>query len=148
MSTNLIIYKCDIKAFHKILLIKCLVFKKYFIDLFTYFGLHWFCCCLQAFSRFLEQGLLSSCGTWASHCGGFSCCGAQALEFVGSDAHRLSYSSALKSSWNGAWPLVPCISRQIPNLWTTREVLFKCLCCCLKETLADMHAFVHLFSKK
>ena len=28
------------------------------------------CCCAQAFS---------SCGTQPSHCGGFSCCGAQAL---------------------------------------------------------------------
>ena len=26
-----------------------------------------------------EQGLLSGCGAQASHCGGFSCCGAWAL---------------------------------------------------------------------
>ena len=26
-----------------------------------------------------EQGLLSSCSEWASHCGGVSSCGAQAL---------------------------------------------------------------------
>ena len=31
------------------------------------------------FSSCSEQGLLSSCGAWASHCGGFSCCRAQAL---------------------------------------------------------------------
>ena len=30
-----------------------------------------------------EGGLLSSCGTPASHCGGFSCCEAQALGCVG-----------------------------------------------------------------
>jgi len=29
-------------------------------------------------------GLLSICGVWASHFGGFSCCGAQAVE------HKLS----------------------------------------------------------
>ena len=28
-------------------------------------------CCAQAFSSCGEQGLLSSCGAWASHCGGF-----------------------------------------------------------------------------
>ena len=47
----------------------------------TYFlavlGLH---CCTQAFSSCRERGLLSSCGAWASHRGGFSCCGAQALD--------------------------------------------------------------------
>ena len=31
------------------------------------------------FSSCRELGLLSSCGTWALHCGGFSCCIAQAL---------------------------------------------------------------------
>ena len=32
-------------------------------------GLH---CCTWAFSSCSEQGLLSSCRVWASHCGGFS----------------------------------------------------------------------------
>ena len=30
-----------------------------------------------------EWGLLSSCGPWASHCGGFSCCVAWALGLTG-----------------------------------------------------------------
>ena len=33
-------------------------------------GLH---CCMQALSSW-ERGLLSSCGAWTSHQGGFSCC--------------------------------------------------------------------------
>ena len=33
-----------------------------------------------------ERELLSRCGAWASHCDGFSCCGVQALELVGSVA--------------------------------------------------------------
>ena len=38
-------------------------------------------CCTQAFSSCGEcRRLLSGCGTWASHCGSFSCCGAWALE--------------------------------------------------------------------
>ena len=37
------------------------------------------CCCVQAFSSGRTQGLLSSCGAWASHCSGFSYCRAQVL---------------------------------------------------------------------
>ena len=37
----------------------------------------------QAFSSCSEQGLLFSCGAWASHCGGFSHCRAQALQHAG-----------------------------------------------------------------
>ena len=33
--------------------------------------------CGQAFPGGSKQGLLSSCGALAYHCGGFSCCGAQ-----------------------------------------------------------------------
>ena len=36
------------------------------------------CCWVQAFSRGRTQGLLSSCGAWASHRSGFSYCRAQA----------------------------------------------------------------------
>ena len=36
-------------------------------------------CWERAFPSCEEQGLLSSCGARASHCGGFPCCGAQAL---------------------------------------------------------------------
>ena len=39
-------------------------------------GLH---CCIQAFSSCSKKELLSSCNAQASHCGGFSGCGAQAL---------------------------------------------------------------------
>ena len=38
-------------------------------------GLH---CFAQAFSGCGEQSLLSNCDAWPSHCGGFSCCRAQA----------------------------------------------------------------------
>ena len=50
--------------------------KKIFIYLF------WLCWVFIAswlFSSCVEWGLLSSCGVWVSHCGGFSCCGAGAL---------------------------------------------------------------------
>ena len=38
---------------------------------------------LRPFSSCGEQGLLSRCSAWASHCGGFSCCGAQAVGYSG-----------------------------------------------------------------
>ena len=55
-------------------------------------GLH---CCTQAFSSPGKWGLLSSVAQ-ASHCSGFSCCRAQALEHVGSAVldSRLSWSVA------------------------------------------------------
>ena len=37
----------------------------------------------SVFSSCGEQGLLSSCSAWASHCGGFSGCRAQALGYSG-----------------------------------------------------------------
>ena len=37
----------------------------------------------ELFSSCGEQGPLSSCDVWASRCGGFSCCGAQALGHAG-----------------------------------------------------------------
>ena len=53
----------------------------YFINLFIHLflavlGLH---CCAWAFSSCKDWGLFSSCGVGASHCGGFSSCGAWAL---------------------------------------------------------------------
>ena len=37
------------------------------------------CCCMRAFSSCREWGVTLRCGARASHCGGFSCFGAQAL---------------------------------------------------------------------
>ena len=50
------------------------------------------CCYMQAFPSSSERGLLSSWVMWASQCGGFSCCGAQALEHAGLvvEVHGLS----------------------------------------------------------
>ena len=43
-------------------------------------GLH---CCARAFSSCGRRGLLCSCGSWASHCSGFSFCRAPAVGNVG-----------------------------------------------------------------
>ena len=42
--------------------------------------------CLWAFSNCGDQVLLSTCDVQASHCGGFSCCRAQALSMLASVA--------------------------------------------------------------
>ena len=60
---------------------KCHLFNNFQCFLFIYLflavlGLR---CCVQAFSSCSEQGLLCSCSAWASHCGGFCCCRAEAL---------------------------------------------------------------------
>ena len=53
-----------------------------------------FCCCLGLCSRCGERWLLSSCGIQASHFGGFSCCGARALE----PADSVAVACRLKST--------------------------------------------------
>ena len=97
------------------------MFKKLFIYLF--FAALALCCCVHAFSSCSELRLLSSCCVWASHCSGFSYCGACAL------GHRFSscgpWAYALKHvgpSWTRDGTCVPCIGRQILNHWTTMEV--------------------------
>ena len=50
--------------------------KKIYVFILVALGL---CCCIHAFSSYSEWELLSSSGMWASHCSGFSCCGAWAL---------------------------------------------------------------------
>ena len=71
-----------------------------FIYLFIYLFLVVSClhCYVWAFSNCSEQGLFSSKGAQASHCGGFSCCRAQALgnEGFGVAAHILCCSLACR----------------------------------------------------
>ena len=61
--------------FHYIFFGKCrsdlLIFKIFMIYLFILAALG-LCCCAWAFSSCGKQGLISSQGVWASHCGGFS----------------------------------------------------------------------------
>ena len=60
----------------------CLIVSFLFIYFFKFYlllaalGL---CCCTGAFSSWGERGLLFAADARASHCGGFSCCGARAL---------------------------------------------------------------------
>ena len=105
-------------------------FKCFIIYLFlAVLGLH---CCWWAFSSCSEQGLRSSCGARASHCGGFSCFRAQALGPVGSVVAKHRLSSCGNRSLVAPWPVgssqtrdqtrVSCIGRPILYRSATREV--------------------------
>ena len=59
-------------------------FFNVYLFIYIYLAVLDLCCCVQAFSSCREQELLSSCCVQACHCGGFSCCGAQALGCMGS----------------------------------------------------------------
>ena len=81
-------------------------------------------CFSQAFSSCSEWGTLSSCGVWASYCRGFSPCRAQALRVQTQKLWCIGWLSSrhVGSSCTRDQTCVPCIGRQIPNHWTTREV--------------------------
>ena len=51
----------------------------YFISLFLYFWLCWVFVAARGLSLVVVSRATLCYGTQASHCGGFSCCGAQAL---------------------------------------------------------------------
>ena len=72
-------------------------------------------CCMQTFS---------SCGAWASHCGGFSCWGALALHVWAEWlwCTGLVASQLMGSSQTRDWTHVSFIGRWIFNQWANREV--------------------------
>ena len=72
----------------------------------------------ELFSSYSDQGLLSSCGAWAFHCSGFSCCKAWALGLM---------AAARGLNRCGTWALFtedhpgPGIEPVSPYHWATRE---------------------------
>ena len=80
----------------------------------NYLWLHWV---------FIAACRHSSCGEWASQCGGFSCCAARALGCASSGVVATSRvaSRHVESSQTRDWTHVPCIGMWTPNHWTTRE---------------------------
>ena len=107
---------------YNILSIYISFFKK---DCLLIYLIFWLCCVFFAVSR-LSGFLFSSCGAWASHCGGFSYCGAHALGTWVSlvVAHRLSCSVARRIFPDQGSNLCPLHWRWILILCTTREVSF------------------------
>ena len=96
-------------------------FFKIYLYVLAIVGLH---CCTLAFSSCREWGLLFSCGTQASHCSGFSCCGGQTLGMLASVvvAYGLVALQHVGYSQTRDGTCVPCIGRQILYHWTTSKV--------------------------
>ena len=103
------------------------------------------------FLQLLRAGATLCCGAHVPHCGGFSCCGAQALgtrasvvvargfSSCGTQAQQLWFTGLVAprhvgSSRIRARTRVPCIGRQILNHCTTREVR---ACQCLQKERRD-----------
>ena len=82
-----------------------------------------------------------------SHCSSFSC-GAQALGCMGFSSRSAwaYYPWHVGSSQTRDWTCVPCISRQILNQWTTREVLFRLFKSYHKQRLLLEFPFIFLDS--
>ena len=76
------------------------------------------------FLQLRRAGATLRCGVQASHCGGFSCCGARALGTKASVVVALSLVTPwhVGSSWTRDRTHVPCIGRWIINHCATREV--------------------------
>ena len=72
----------------------------------TVLGLHYFMWIFSSCGKWRGGGgvgaLLLRCSVWASHCGGFSCCGPRALECTVSVVvvHGLSCPQHVEFSWS------------------------------------------------
>ena len=99
-----------------------LLFK--FLFIFLFMSVPDICWGTRAFSSCSQWELLSRCGVWASHCGGFSWYGAPALWFLGSvvGVHGFSCSESCGIFPHQGSNPCPSIGRRILNHWTTREV--------------------------
>ena len=108
---------------------------------FNYFYLFIFGCVgssllCMGFLQLRQAGATLHCSARASHCSGFSCCGAQALGVQAQQLWLMGYRAQAQqlwhtglvapwhvgSSWTSARTCVPCIGRQILNHCATREV--------------------------
>ena len=109
------------------------------------------------FSSCGEQGLLSSCGAQASHCGGFSCearapgcsafssCSSQAPEHWLSSVARVLICSVtgVRSPQIRDWTRVSCIGRQMLYLCVTREAPQ-----CVLTSYLSLTAFLEYFCEQ
>ena len=104
-------------------------------DVCFYLFLYWLCGVFLAGRRLplvAASGATLHCGTWASRCSAFSCCGAQAPGTWASVFAGCRLSSFgpwalvalwhVESSWTRDWTLAACIVRHIPVCYTTEEV--------------------------
>ena len=95
----------------------------------------------RTFSSCNEQGLLSSCGVWVSHCGGFSYCRTQALGTRASTLAVCGLSSCgtwaelFPDMWDLPGPGIEPVSPALAGRFLTTEVPGKPLMPLLKRRL-------------
>ena len=87
------------------------------------------CCYTPAFSSFGEKGLLARCCVGASHCGGVSCCGAQALWHRGFSSCR-GWAQLPCSMWNLPGPGIEAMSPAVAGRFLTTGPRGKSCCRC------------------
>ena len=73
------------------------------VAIFIYLPVLALCCCTWDFSSCRKWGLLPSCSAQASHCSGFSCCGAWALGHTGFNSWG-TWAFLFHSMWNLSRP--------------------------------------------
>ena len=78
-----------------------------YVCIYLYFWLRWVFVATWGFFQFWRAGATLLCGAWVSHCGGFACCGAQAVGTQASVvvACRLSSCDARAQLLRGIWDL-------------------------------------------
>ena len=97
-------------------------FKCFIIYLFlASLGLH---CSAQIFSSCGKWGLLSRCGTWTSHCSGFSYCGARTLGCVGFGSCG-ARAQLPRGMWNLPRPRIKPVSPALAGRLSTTGPLVK-----------------------
>ena len=108
-------------------------FKKIYLFIYLFLAVLGLCSCVWAFTSCCKLGLLSRCDVQASHCGGFSCCWAQALGYVGSGAgtHRLQSKGSVVvvdelscpgSMWNLPRPGIELMSLALTGRFFTTGI--------------------------
>ena len=98
------------------------MYGSYFIYLFIFGCVRCLLLC-TGFVYLQRVAATLRCGAWASHCGGFSCCGTGGLGVRASlvVAHGLSCSAACEIFPDQGQTCVPCVGRQTLNHCATRE---------------------------
>ena len=113
--------------------------------------------CLQTFSSFSGQRLLSSCGAQVSHCGGFACRRAVSREGSVVVVHRLSCWGMWNLPRPGIEPMSPALAGEFfttgpPGKSRISKQVFACLVLgtvwdLLSECQSHSWGFLHHFPK-
>ena len=115
-----VVFACEM-AFNIIVKMPGAGLFRYIHNLCVCFSLYQDLAAAWAFSSSGEQGLLSSCGVRASHCGGFSCCGAWACSSVAGHVGSTAQAWLLPGMWDLPNPETELTSPALADGFFTTE---------------------------